>query len=65
MRSESRPDRRGDGAERDAVPSTATTSEALERQLRDALDEADRPQAHFHLRQALQLVKALDGHSSD
>ncbi|AZH24219.1 hypothetical protein [Haloplanus aerogenes] len=60
MRSESRSDRGGDGADTDTVPNLATTSEALERQLTVALDTADTEQTRFHLRQALQLVKALD-----
>lgn len=57
MRSESRSDRGGNGAE---TPDIATTSEALERQLMRALDAADTERTRFHLRQALQLVQALD-----
>jgi hypothetical protein len=61
MRSGSRSDRGGDrDADRDAVPTIASTSEAMERQLGDALDAAESPQTRFHLRQALQLVKAFD-----
>jgi hypothetical protein len=37
-----------------------TTDEAIERQLRAALDVADEEETRFHLRQALQLVAALD-----
>jgi hypothetical protein len=59
MRSESRSDG-GNGAEMDTAPSVAMTTEALESQLTMALDAADTPQARFHLRQALQLVEALD-----
>ncbi|SDZ97488.1 hypothetical protein SAMN04488065_1504 [Haloplanus vescus] len=36
------------------------TTAAMERQLRDALESADSRQARFHLRQALQLVDAID-----
>ncbi|WP_435067340.1 hypothetical protein [Haloplanus sp. C73] len=35
-------------------------TDAIERQLRDALDSADTKQTEFHLRQALQLVHAFD-----
>jgi len=57
MRSESRSDRGGNGA---GTPDLTTTGEALERQLTRALDAADTEQTRFHLRQALQLLKALD-----
>jgi len=61
MRSGSRSDQGGSrGIETDAGPTVASTSEALDRQLRDALDAAESTQTRFHLRQALQLVKALD-----
>jgi len=61
MRSGSRSDRGGSqGAETDAGPTIASTSEAIERQLSDALDIAESSQTRFHLRQALQLVEALD-----
>jgi hypothetical protein len=56
MSSESAADGRGDrGAE-----TTPTPAEALDRQLRSALEAAEEEETRFHLRQALQLVKALD-----
>jgi hypothetical protein len=61
MRSGSRSDRGGNRAvDTDVGPTVASTSEALERQLTDALDAAESSETEFHLRQALQLVKALD-----
>jgi len=48
------------GLESDAAPTTASTVEALERQLGEALDGTDTQEVRFHLRQALQLVEALD-----
>lgn len=61
MRSESHSDRGGSsGVETGTGPTIASTSEAIERQLTDALDAAESTQTRFHLRQALQLVKALD-----
>jgi len=49
------------GVETDIGPTVASTTEAMERQLTDALDAAESAETRFHLRQALQLVKALDG----
>lgn len=61
MHSGSQSDRGGnEGVETGTGPTIASTSEAIERQLTDALDGAESPQTRFHLRQALQLVKALD-----
>ncbi|WP_157969494.1 hypothetical protein [Haloplanus rubicundus] len=61
MRSGPRSDRGGNrGVDTDASPTIASTSEAIERQLTAALDAAESSQTQFHLRQALQLVKALD-----
>ena len=61
MHSGSQSDRGGShGVETDTSPTIASTSEAIERQLTDALDTTESPQTRFHLRQALQLVKALD-----
>jgi len=60
MRSESRSERGGNGADETATVPVATTGDALERQLREALDAADGEQTRFHLRQALQLVKVFD-----
>ena len=61
MGTESRSDQEGHrGVERDLGPTTASTTEAIERQLMDALDAAESAETRFHLRQALQLIKALD-----
>jgi len=60
MRSETRSDRRGNGADETATVPIATTSDALERQLQEALDADDGEQTRFHLRQALQLVKVFE-----
>lgn len=61
MSSGSRSDRSGnDGVDTDISPTTASTAEAIERQLTDALDGAESTKTQFHLRQALQLVRALD-----
>ena len=61
MSSGSKSDRRGNrGSDTDAGPTVASTSEAIERQLTDALDASESAETRFHLRQALQLVKALD-----
>jgi len=49
------------GVETDGRPTVASTTEAIERQLTDALDAAESAETRFHLRQALQLVEALDG----
>jgi len=59
MSSESRSEQGGTGAETNA-PNVATTSEALERQLTEALAADDASQTRFHIRQALQLVEALE-----
>jgi len=61
MRPGSRSDRGGNRAvDTDVGPTVASTGEAIERQLTDALDAAESPQTKFHIRQALQLAKALD-----
>jgi len=63
MRSGSRSSGGGDRhveTETDSVPTTATPSDAIERQLTEALDATESPQVRFHLRQALQLVECLD-----
>jgi hypothetical protein len=60
MRSESKSERGGNGADETAAVPVATASDALERQLRDALDADDGERTQFHLRQALQLVEAFD-----
>lgn len=61
MSSGSKADQRGNrGADTDSGPTVASASEAIERQLTDALDASESPETRFHLRQALQLVKALD-----
>jgi hypothetical protein len=61
MRSGSPSDREGSKTvDTDIRPTVASTSEAIERQLTDAVDAAESSKAKFHLRQALQLVKALD-----
>jgi len=54
MSSESSADRGGTG-----LP-TEQTTDAMEQQLRDALDSDDGAQARYHVRQALQLIHALD-----
>jgi hypothetical protein len=43
-----------------SVESEPTATDAIERQLQDALDSADATQTRYHLRQALQLVHALE-----
>ncbi|WP_049934865.1 hypothetical protein [Haloplanus natans] len=58
MSSGSKTDQRG--ADTDAGPTVASASEAIERQLTEALDASQSPETRFHLRQALQLVKALE-----
>ena len=61
MHSGSRSDRGGSrGADTDIGPTVASATEAIERQLTDALDAAESSQTKFHIRQALQLAKALD-----
>lgn len=60
MRSESKSERGGTGADETATVPVATASDALERQLREALDADDEERIRFHLRQALQLVEAFD-----
>jgi hypothetical protein len=39
---------------------SSTPDDAIERQLRAALETTDESETRFHLRQALQLVEALD-----
>jgi hypothetical protein len=56
MSSGSASDRRVTG-EVEIAPSA---NETVERQLRAALDAAEDPETRFHLRQALQLVEALE-----
>jgi hypothetical protein len=51
---------RGSGERGDAEPTVASASEAMERQLTAALDASASTRTRFHLRQALQLVEALD-----
>jgi hypothetical protein len=48
------------GVERDVGPTTKSTAEAIDRQLTAALNAAKSSETRFHLRQALQLVKAFD-----
>ena len=61
MHSGSQSDRGGSGGvDTDIRPTVASATEAIERQLTDALDAAESPQTKFHIRQALQLAKALD-----
>ncbi|AXG05713.1 hypothetical protein DU500_04260 [Haloplanus rubicundus] len=61
MGTEPQSDRGGNrGGERDVGPTVASTAEAIDRQLTAALDAAESSETRFHLRQALQLVEALD-----
>ncbi|WP_251341681.1 hypothetical protein [Haloplanus halophilus] len=55
MSSGSTTERGGEGT----TETMQSTDEALERQLRAALDAAEGEETRFHLRQALQLVEAL------
>jgi hypothetical protein len=56
MSSGSTPDR----AESGSGPTIDSASQTIERQLEDALDAAESQRTRFHLRQALQLVEALN-----
>ncbi|MFB6196563.1 MAG: hypothetical protein ABEI80_10360 [Haloplanus sp.] len=55
MHSGTAPDERGDHE-----PEVRPTEEAIERHLLAALDDAEAPGTRFHLRQALQLLEALE-----
>ncbi|WP_251329136.1 hypothetical protein [Haloplanus pelagicus] len=56
MSSEPASDRKGNGE----TGITPSAGETIERHLHAALDDAENPETRFHLRQALQLVEALD-----
>lgn len=60
MSSGSQSDRGGDRDIETDAPTVASAGEAMERQLEDALAAAETDETRFHLRQALQLLKAFD-----
>ncbi|MFB6256783.1 MAG: hypothetical protein ABEH58_08700 [Haloplanus sp.] len=62
MGSDPKADQQGNrGADTGAGPTVASASDAIERQLTEALDASESPEARFYLRQALQLAETLDG----